>query len=80
MISMPILPSFVRVSNLRRDRGKYRFDLSLDVTLRDVYYRPASGEYGFPPQVSPVSAQTAGVFSEALEALRSSFEACEAQP
>jgi hypothetical protein len=66
---MTILPGFVRVSNLRRDRGKYRFDLSLDITLRDVYYRRASGEFGFPPQLTPVSAATAQVFSETLRAL-----------
>ena len=74
MITTPILPGFVRVSNLRRTRGTYRFDLSLDITLRDVYYRRASGEFGFPPQETPVSAETAGVFSEALKALAPALE------
>jgi hypothetical protein len=72
MKTAPIL----RVTNLRRDQDRYRFDLTLEVTLRDVYYR-RSGEFGFSPQATPMpmSAEMAGVFAEALEALRPSLDA-----
>ena len=67
----------IHVGNLRCDRDRYTFDVSLgDVTLRNVYYRIEAGEFGFPAQQQAnLDAQTCQTLSEALLELVASLPA-----